>query len=264
MAKIKFTDTQIESMIKGIEDGSIDEWNLPKDYYNAIREYLGRAVMDGFGASLDTVSEFDRPLLENLLSNTYMFSAAKTFQEVREISALLVDENGEVRTSREFNKLGRELYDKWNIDYGRTEYNTAIAQADSAAKWLEIERQKDIMPMLEYSAIGDACDICAPLDGLTAPVDSPIWDKVAPTNHFNCKCLLMQREGDVSATPNPASIVDPVVNKMQDKGQDIFINNVGKTGEIFTKEHPYFEVPKEYVEYAKQNFNLPMDKIETE
>jgi hypothetical protein len=262
MGKLQYSDKQIESMIKGIEDGSIDAYNLPEDYYNAFSRYLKKAVYEGFGSTLETVTTLDLPMLEELLTNTYMFSAAKTFQQTQAISALLVDENGNVRSSREFNKLGRELYDTWNDNYGVTEYNTAIAQADAAVKWQEIERQKDIVPMLKYSAIGDACSICMPLDGLTAHVDSKIWDKIAPTNHFNCKCLLLQYDESEKATENPTEIVNPVVEKMKERGQDIFINNVGKTGEIFTSEHPYFDVAKEYRELAKQNFNLPLPKFQ--
>jgi hypothetical protein len=255
---MKYSNSQIEALIKGIEDGTITEWNLPKDYYKALTDYLKKALFEGFGATLETVASGDVALLEELVTNMYMFSGGKTFHIVKEISGLLVDsETGEVRSSREFNKLGRELYDTWNDNWGRTEYNTAIAQGDSAAKWQEIQSQKDVMPNLKYSAIGDACIICAPLDGVVAPVDSPIWDKVAPINHFNCKCLLLQVGGDIELTKNGADITKGVVDKMD----GTFINNVGKTGEVFTKDHPYFDVAKEYKAYAKNNFNLPLPKF---
>lgn len=259
---MNYTDKQIEALISGIEMGTIDEWNLPTDYYRALTDYLQRGVFKGFGATLDTVSKLDLPLLEELCTNTYMFGAAKTFQEVQHMSSLLVDKDtGEVRSSNEFRKLAKEVYGTYNDDYLRTEYNTAIAQADAAAKWNDIERNKDVLPNLRYSAIGDACTICAPLDGLVAPVNSSIWDKIAPTNHFNCKCLLLQEDEDVPLTENAKDIVDPVVQTMKDKGQDIFINNVGKTGEIFTSDHPYFNVAKEYREWAKENFGLELPKF---
>jgi Phage Mu protein F like protein len=261
MGKLAYSDKQIEALIKGIEDGSIDGWNLPESYYNALVNYLSSACMKGFGATIDTVSKLDLPLLEELLTNVYMFSAAKTFQQTMEISSLLVDENGEVRSSREFRTLAKETYDTWNENWGLTEYNTAIAQGDSAAKWAEIERQKDVLPNLRYSTIGDACSICAPLDGLTAPVDDVIWDSIAPTNHFNCECVVLQEDENAKLTENPEDVVNPVIEIMKEKKQDIFINNVGKTGEIFTSDHPYFDVAKEYREYAKENFNLPIPEF---
>ena len=127
---------------KGIEDGSITEWNLPEGYYRAVTEYLKRAVYEGFAASLKTVAEVDRGCFEELVTNVYMFGAAKTFQQTQAISSLLVDEYGVLRSSREFNSLARETYDTWNDTWGQTEYVTAVGQADMAAKWQEIERQK--------------------------------------------------------------------------------------------------------------------------
>ncbi len=262
MGKLKFSDEQIEAMIKGIEDGSINEWNLPVGYYNAITDYIKRAVYKGFKASIETVSELDLPLLTHMLENVYMFGAAKTFQQTREISSLLVDnENGTIRTSREFNKIARETYDNWNDNWGVSEYNTAIAQADCALKWQDIESSKDIYPFVRYSAIGDACDICAPLDGLVLEVDDPLLDSIAPTNHFNCLCLLLKEDENAKATVNAREIVSPVIENMKAKGQDIFLNNVGKTGDVFPTSHPYFQVEPQYKEYAVNNFNLPIPEF---
>lgn len=261
MSKLQYSEKQIEALIAGIESGEIDAYNLPRDYYKAISNYFKKGLFEGFGATLETVSALDLPLLEELVTNTYIFSAAKTFQMQQEISALLVDENGRVRTSREFSKIARETYDNWNENYGLTEYNTAIAQGDAAAKWREIERQADIMPILKYSAIGDACSICRPLDGLTARVGDKVWDKVAPTNHFNCKCVLLQFDETTPLTQSPDEVIKPVIAKMEERKQDIFINNVGKTGKVFNDLHPYYNVNKEFVELAKKNFNLPIPEL---
>lgn len=247
---MKFTSKQISKLLDGIFDGSITEVDLPLDYYNAVVNYLKGGLYKGFGMDLDKavkVGGKDLDLLEQLRENIYMFSAGKTYHEVKEISGLLVDENGEVRTSSEFNKLGRETYDTWNSDYGKTEYNTAIAQAEMASKWNEIEKNKEILPFLQYSAIGDACDICAPLDGMIAKVDDPVWDSVAPVNHFNCLCTLLQLdEGE------PTEGREDLVAGVEDKMQPLWINNAGKTGEVFNKEHPYFDGP------GKNNFGLPI------
>ena len=80
----------------------------------------------------------------------------------------------------------------------------------------------------------------------------------------NCKCILIQEDENVKLTESPESIADPVIEVMRTKGQDIFVNNVGKTGEIFTKEHPYFDVASEYKDLAKQNFNLPLPNYDTD
>ncbi len=255
---MNYSNSQIESLIRGIENGTINEWNLPKDYYSALVDYFKKGLFEGFGATLSTVSSKDLPLLEELVTNMYMFSGGKTFQIVKEISSLLVDENGNQRSSREFNKLGRETYDTWNDNWGRTEYNTAVGSGDMAVKWKDIEAQKDVMPYLEYDAVLDknTSDICRPLDGIVALVNDPIWDRITPLNHFNCRCILKQRrDGEVTKD------VNNTVSKVVDNMNPIFVNNVGKTGEVFTKDHPYFDVAKEYKEHAKNNFGLYLPKF---
>jgi SPP1 gp7 family putative phage head morphogenesis protein len=253
---MKYTDSQITAMIKGIENGTITLDKLPVDYYMALTDYFSKGIFKGFGSTLESASTLDLPLLKELITNTYTFGAAKTFQQTKEISILLVNrDTGEVRTSREFNSLARQTYDNWNNNWGVTEYNTAIGQADMANKWNTIENQKDIMPYLRYSAIGDACVICRPLDGIIARVEDPIWNRIYPTNHFNCFCVVLQE--DVMNVIQDHGFIDDITDRMN----PMFINNVGKTGQVFTKDHPYYEVAKEYKEYAKANFNLPIPNL---
>ena len=84
-------------------------------------------------------------------------------------------------------------------------------------KWQEIEKTKGILPYLRYSAIVDpnTSEICLPLDGVVAPVDDPIWDKILPLNHFNCRCVILQ-EFDAVPTEGRAEIAEKVEGEMQD------------------------------------------------
>jgi len=235
---VKYSEKQIEALIAGIEDGSINAVDLPFGYFKALTDYMTAAVFEGFGASIDTAPLKDVEFLKSLVDNVYQFGAAKTYAQVKELSGLLVDEDGKLRTSSQFRKLAREMYDNWNENWGKTEYTTAVAQADSAAKWQQITEQADVLPMLTYDAIIDknTSDICRPLEGLTAPVNDPIWRKVAPINHFNCRCILIQ-----SQDAKPSKNKDRIAKETEDKMQPMFVNNVGITGEIFPKSHPYFE-----------------------
>lgn len=383
---MKFTNKQLDNFLKGIEEGRINEYNLPEDLYDAIVKYLKKGVFEGFGETLKSVSKLDKELLTQLVENIHIFSGAKTYQQVKEINSLLVDEDGNIRTSSEFNKLGKEKFELWNDVWGETEYNTAIGQSQMAVKWSEIERTKDVLPNLEYSAVIDenTSDICEPLNGIIAPVDDPIWDTISPLNHFNCfvgDTEILQKYGptkikdikigdevfthlkrtrkvlnvmknhfegnlikifyDASqyfmCTPNhpilttngwttaenitkkdylitifgkgiknigsielvhfvgdvynltidedetyclqcgngiivhncrclimqvdtePTENYEDKAQEVEGNMQDIFKFNAGKTGEVFTKDHPYFDVPKEDKEYAKRNFDLPIN-----
>lgn len=256
---MKYSEKQISKLLDGIFDGSITEYDLPLDYYEAVVAYLKKGLYKGFGMDLSEASGRDLELLKELRDNVYMFGAAKTYQEVKEISSLLVDEDGVVRTSSEFNRIAREVYDQWNNDWGKTEYNTAIGQGTMAVKWNEIEKNKAILPLLQYSAIGDACDICAPLDGMVAAVDDSVWDYVMPLNHFNCLCTVIQLDDG-----EPTSDRSEIVSGVEDKMQDIFKNNAGKTGNVFPKDHPYFDISKADRVFAKDNFGLPIPDNDNE
>jgi len=261
------SDKKVQSYIDGIYEGDIDADNLPQDVYLSIVEYLKAGLYKGWGYDLKQFEKVveegkfwdneDLELLQELRENVYMFGAAKTYQMTKEISKLLIGDDGEARTKEEFNDIARETYDNWNDNWGETEYSTAVGQALSANKWQQIEKEKDVLPNLRYSAIGDACDICMPLDGLTAPVDDHIWNTVSPLNHFNCKCILEQvASEDQKLTPDDEK--EELLKNADDKMDKVFMSNPAKDGMIFNEHHPYFEVAKEDRAYAARNFDLPI------
>ena len=260
--KFKYSDDQIKDLLDGIYAGSITEHDLPEDLYYAIADYLKSGLYSGFGGTLTDFAGKDLELLQELRENIYMFSAAKTYQETKDIRDMMFNSDGDLVSNREFNQLGAQAFDQWNNDWGRTEYNTARAQAQTAGQWNEIQSSKDILPFLTYSTIGDACAICAPLDGFTAHVDDPVWDSIMPVNHFNCECIVTQE--DEEAIPTPTDEKESIYNQVTGEMSDEFKMNSGKDGYIFSPEHPYFEVAPKDREYAANNFNLPIPSIEEE
>lgn len=262
-APSRLSNKQLNKYIEGIYDGSITEYDLPVDVYDQIVSYLKEGLYKGFGQTLEEAEGADLELLSQLRENVYMFGAAKTYQMTKEISSLLVDDEGNRRTAQEFNQVARDTYDNWNDNWGATEWQTANASAASAAKWQDIEDQKDALPNLRYSAIIDenTSDICLPLNGIVAPIDDPIWATCTPPNHWNCRCVLLQEDGDATLTPDDRK--DDAFEKIDDEMGDMFKQNPGRTGEVFDKDHPYFSVPREDRDYAKRNFDLPIpDKDE--
>lgn len=255
-----YSDEDIQALLDGVYAGKINEYKLPVSLYKAITDYLRRALVKGAGDP-DAFSTRDSELFAKLEQSVYMFGAAKTYQETKALSSLLVDEDGKLRSSSEFNRLGRDLFDLWNGDWGKSEYNTALAQATMAVKWDKIENEKNLFPNLRYSAVGgeETCEICGALDGMVAPADDPVWDTIYPPNHFNCMCTVLQ-EYDAEPTPDYRGVVDGVADKMQ----DTFKHNAAKTGELFSKDHPYYDVPAKDREYARRNFDLPIPTDDNE
>ena len=254
--KLQYTDKQIKGLLDGIYSGEITEHSIPESLYTSIAEYLKKGLYKGFGGTLVDFKGKDLELLTELRENVYMFSAAKSYQEVKQINSLMFDADGLRVSQNEFNKLGAQTFETWNEAWGRSEYNTATAQGMAAIKWQEAQRNKDLLPYLTYHTIGDACAICAPLDGMTARVDDKIWSKVFAPNHFNCLCITTQEGEGVKITPDADKeiIVDAVDKEMS----DMFKMNAGKDKYVFSPEHPYFQVSAKDVPLAKNNFGLPI------
>ena len=71
------------------------------------------------------------------------------------------------------------------------------------------------------------------MNRLTLPVGDKFWDKHHPGDHWNCKCSLEQT--DEPANPDVLSHIPDV------KAQKGLAANPGKTGEMFDRNHPYYE-----------------------
>lgn len=254
MAKFKYTDKQVIRLLKGIHSGNINETDLPKDLYEAIKDYLTSGLIKGFGYSLEDVPKEQEPLLQDLYDNVTFFSAAKTFSFIKEASDLLVDEDGVVKPFSQFKTEAEATYGKYNEDWLEAEYRTTIGQSQAAQQWQTIEASKDILPFLTFTTAGNPCPECEPFEGLTAHVDDPIWDICTPLLHYNCECALLQSD-DAEVTPQ-----DDIDKLPTDDIPELFRNNPGKTGEIFTKDHPYFEVEEREEAFAKNNFDLPIEE----
>lgn len=244
-----------------IYSGAVTLRELPKAIYNYTADKLKRGVKKGVGFGFSDVkyNSPDRKLLANLTENVYKFSAAKTFQMTREMTeAMVVDDK--VIPFNEFKKAVVEIANIYNGDYLRTEYNTAIASAQSASAWSRFENEKETLPNLRYSTIGDACEICLPMDGIVLPVDDPFWDSNNVPQHFNCLCLLEQEDETVALTSDKDR--DQLAANLEGLKDEMFKNNVGKTEIIFNSDHPYFSVPKEFKKFAEENFGLEIPEDE--
>jgi SPP1 gp7 family putative phage head morphogenesis protein len=265
---VKYSDRLIQALFKGIYTGKVKPRALPSSLYFAIADYLKKGIYEGYGTSLSSLkatkmpagfSTADKLLLTELRTNIYLFSAAKTYQQVREMSNALIGEDGKIVSFKQFREKADQTYSLYNKTWLQTEYDTAIGQAQAAQKWTEIEKNADILPLLEYSAVLDkrTSDICKPLDGIIAPVGDPIWKRVAPLNHFNCRCLLLPvSEGKQTSAKAKKAKVDETEKQMD----DLFKMNAGQDKYVFSKKHPYFDVAPKDKGLAKKNFNLKIPK----
>jgi SPP1 gp7 family putative phage head morphogenesis protein len=229
---MRYTQKQIDNLLDNIYFGVISIENLPKDLYAAISSYLI--------SGLDVIKEDSSiDLLIALTKNLEYFSGAKVYSQINDIS-LLKDSNT-IKSFSDFKTEALQIYNQYNVNWLETEYNTTIQQAQNCVRWEQIQQQKKTLPFLQYSAVVDVHtdEICLALNDVTMPVDDPFWDSNAPTNHFNCRCVLIQLdEFDSEQTPNET--IDTLTPILENR-QPLFNDNVGKSQMIFNEAHPYFE-----------------------
>jgi len=245
--------------------------HLPKDLYEVTADVLTKAVVKGYKVSVN-FDAVDEEFMNEVHENIYFFSGAKTFQQTAEMSEKLFNEDGELRTFAEFKDEAGQIFDEYNVNWLKSEYNTALETARAAEKWNNIESNKESRPYVQYKATEDErmCEICGAVDGIIAPVDDPVWngDGCVP-QHFNCKCVLMSLD-DYDAKQDGGAWsrerIDEAVNNQVGKNP-LFSFNPAKSKVIFQdtgkNKHPYFEVSRRYRELAKKNFNLPIPKRKT-
>lgn len=255
---MKYTEAELSKLMEQLYSGEVTEHYLPEKLYQAISSNLESGLFKGFGNTMETAAGSDLQLLSELRNNVWMFGAAKTYQQVIDIRSNLFDAAGNLVNVQEFNKLGRATFDNWNNNWGRTEYETAIGQAQSASHWNEITKNQHLLPTLVFDTKGNPCDRCAPFEGFTAPVSDSIWDWLIPLLHFNCGCIVRQEDSDYELSSDDKY---KEVNALKSKVPPLFQMNAGKDKIIFSKEHPYFQVASKDLNFAKANFNLPLPEM---
>lgn len=254
---MKYSEKQIKNLIDGIYSGSITQTELPESLYFAIADYLKKSLYEGFGGTLIDFTGKPLELLTELRENIYMFSGAKTYTQVRELTDALYNDEGVV-SFKEFKEKAFSIYEKYNVTYAQTEYDTAIASGQQGYLWTKIEKDADVLPYLKFTAVLDKNTTveCRHMDGIVARWDDKIWNTCYPPNHWHCRSSVLQTDEEhlVSSTKDIAHAKKETEADMQ----DVFKMNCGKDGYVFKKDHPYFDVAPKDKALAKNNFNLPI------
>ncbi len=236
----------VDDLFKQIYKGKIGPKNLPQPLYMFVVEELQNNIEPEFIA---TGSE----LSEAMQINLNLFASAKVFQQIRETISIIPGDNGKI-PFKEFEKKAQAIHDRYNGAWLKTEETTVTLQSQNCMQWQTFESNKENLKYLQYQTSDDdrVSDLCKPLDNVIRRVDDPFWNNHSPMRHYRCRCYLIQIKNGVE-TP------DSLIDKMPEPNA-VFKNNIGKTGIVFDKSHPYFDIPKQYIELAKKNFNLPIVK----
>ena len=198
-----------------------------QQYYQRLRQFAEA----GYGKELTDPadwSEFD--LMERVKRNASHFAGGKLATVTEELKTL------RKLPLKDFLEQGGRVLKRHHRDYLEAEVQTALASANSAAKWKDIERRAYLYPNLRYETAGDerVRESHREMDGRIYPVNAAFWDTYMPPNGWRCRCIVVQT--DETTTGSEALDFEP------GKG---FRNNPGKTGKLVGDDHPYFNYDKD-------------------
>lgn len=225
----------------------------------AYGERLSEAVTKGWGKDLFQM-DFDEPdydKLKHLHIDAWKFATGKTNEHLNEISAALRRPDGTLRTFEEF-RVQTVIATGKQLRGLKAEYNTAVASAQMASKWEQIQRTKDTYPYLEYVAVLDdhVTEKCARLDGVIRHVDDAFWQQYYPPNHYNCRSTVKQLR------QIPEGYQDPFAEpKLPEEFKTDFIMK----GHLFPADHKYYGLsPNELFNKVREHlpYDLQFDPIE--
>jgi SPP1 gp7 family putative phage head morphogenesis protein len=242
-------------MIKDIYNGNINVENLPIELYKSTANKLLSGVEAG--AKIDYINfefgELGKETALLLRENIYLFSGAKTFNYVLETQNLII-RDGKIIPYKEFEQLALAVDEKFNKRWLQVEYSDAQISAKNKLDWQNLQNSSEAFPLLRYVAFMDknTSEICRRLNGIVKPTNDPFWNTYKPQNHYQCRCDLepLQSNEAVETNLNSKDLIKPT---------PYFSNLDNDT--IFNKLHPYFDVDNKYKAYAKNNFNLPIPKL---
>ncbi len=243
------------NFIQRVYSGQLSLFELPIELYNKFFNEFMEGVFKGWGIPIgDSIEGPAWGTVRKLRLNMSFFSGAKTFQEMADMTNKLFTSDGKLRPFEDFQLDADKIFDNYNSNWLKTEYNSTFDTAKAAKRWDKFEAQKDVFPFLRYETKKDirVRDDHRSLNGVTLPVGHKFWNTYGPINGFNCRCRLI-----------PVQLAKPT-NIEKKFGENpptidpIFKINPGKVAKPFKEsQHPYFQVDPEHKSRAKRNFDFP-------
>lgn len=207
-----------------------------------VRKFIERQKLI-FDNAVDTALKevpLDDISVQRLKESNYVFSGIKTFHELNEAFPSLLDEEGNRKPFNQFLNDVQKVYDAYNVQYLRTEYNFAQASALMAARWKKFEQDGDRYN-LQYRTMYDkrVRRTHRMLHNITLPIESPFWDKYFPPNGWNCRCTVVQVRKDKYPVSNEQEAMNLGSQATAGKYQEMFMFNPGKRMTTFPAYNGY-------------------------
>lgn len=254
----KFSDWNFTELINQISF-LLFKWQDAGTFSELLTIETANVVMEGIKPIYDLgvleELDVDFELKRNLKKNIFVFSHAKTYNQLRAVNDLLKDEKLRLRYN-DFKQEVVKLGETFNNNYLKTEYNYAVGTAQEVKKWNKYtETNPD--QLLKYSTVGDGRvrQEHAELDGIIRPASDKFWRTFSPLLGYNCRCTTIRVDSD-----SKLSEVDYDRLEKVEIAEEFKFNPALENQLFFIKTHNYFKsIPnkdkKRIVEEAERLFS---------
>ncbi|MCZ2393041.1 MAG: phage head morphogenesis protein [Chitinophagales bacterium] len=235
---------QVESAYKNIHQNGYQVENLSeyRPLIEATNEIFSKALSAGVRDNV-----IPDKMMNALENDVFLFSALKTHAQLFEASRQLLTSDGTVKSFQQFSRDVEKIKKNYNQNYLQAEYNFAVASAQQAANWAEIEHGDEDY-LLQYRTAEDdrVRDDHQALAGTTLPSTDAFWNEFYPPNGWNCRCVAVEvRNKDYKASDSEKAIAKgkkatESIGKNNENRLEIFRFNPGKQKVIFPPKHPYY------------------------
>lgn len=227
----RFDSKIIEKALRNIRSRKIDtRRQIDPGLFSEVNRIMQQAAGTGY-QDPDGETGFKR----QIRSNTEVFAAFKAHRMGRDMASRLLDDNGQVKTFREFRKDTEDIVDHHVNAWLRTEYDTAVKRAHRAAEMRQFADEADVFPNIEWlpSTAVHRREAHIPFYHHIWPVNDPFWDAHKPGDEWGCQCGW--KSTDEPVTDN-RGLEDPDAAPVSPG----LGGNPAKTGQLFSDDHPYF------------------------
>ncbi|OFX62707.1 MAG: hypothetical protein A2066_18940 [Bacteroidetes bacterium GWB2_41_8] len=216
------------------------------DILQAAGNLLAQKVTASYGNITTDFTTPDAEMLTRLTRDVWQFSAAKNYQQMRDLTLALKDENGKLREFAAYKEAAGNICSKYNETWLRTEYDSSVAASQNAARWVDFQKDVNVIPNLVYQTVGDDHVRMAhqALDGIIRPLKDIFWNTHYPPNGWKCRCEVIQSFTGASGITKDIDLPNVAI-------PPLFRTNLAQTGLIYPKNHPYYNgVPKAEIRKA--------------
>jgi SPP1 gp7 family putative phage head morphogenesis protein len=202
---------------------------------------LSAAVDDGLAETA-----IPETMAASLDYDTFMFSGLKVYNEMKEGSLRLRNDDGSLKPFHKFLQEVKDIDRLYNEHYLEAEYEFATGSAQMAARWAQVEEDGDRYN-LQYRTAGDdrVREEHRPLNRITLPPSDSFWNSYCPPNGWRCRCTIVQVLKDKYPQSDHSEAMqkgEAATTRLDKNGRNtlaIFRFNPGKRGQIFPPSHPY-------------------------